>query len=239
MKDLRLAVQLIWGGGKRELVRLLLMSVGLTIGVMALLLVIQVPGILNTRNEILSDRAPLPAAPGQDSALLVRTNHSFWAGEPLYRVFVAATSPAATGVTPPGLSKLPSRGQTALSPAAVRLLRNKNFAQLVPGRTTARVGSAGLIGPDELVAYIGVAPEQLRHGTKTVSWGVPTGVPLVGTGQFKFVAVETAVLILPAVIIYVHTCGRLAAATRRRRYAALRLVGASRRTLARVATIEA
>ncbi len=237
MRDLRLAARLIVGGGRSELVRLCLMSLGLAVGVVALLLVARVPGVLHSRDQVMSERAPVPAVGEQRPALSVLSNYGSWRGKPFLRVYVADVTPDAA--PPPGLRAVPRPGEVALSPAAAALMGDDRFRALVRGRVTQQIGPVGLTGPDELLAYVGTDREELRAGSGAVGWGVPTGVAVDETDQYRYVAVEMAILILPASVIYVYACGQLAAATRRRRYAALRLVGASRQTLTRVATIEA
>ncbi len=236
MRDLRLAARLVAGGGRAQVARLALMTVGLAFGILALLLVIQVPQVLHGRDEVLRSREPVPATGAQRGELTVFANHGSWHGRPLLRVFVSGPADA---LTPPGVAALPRPGEVVLSPAAARLRTRPDFATLVPGRVVGQLTQPGLTGPDELVAYLGVDPAENGLGQQTLGWGVPAGVSVAGTGQFEFVTVEAALLVVPTAVIYVLACGRLAAATRRRRYAALRLVGASRRTLATVATAEA
>lgn len=125
------------------------------------------------------------------------------------------------------------------SPAAARLLAAEpDLAARVPGRVVAEIAPAGLLDPDELFAYVGVSADQLRDGSEASGFGVSFQDDIVRE-LFDGVARELAVLVLAPAAIYLIVCGRLAAATRARRYAALRLLGMRRRAVLKVASAEA
>lgn len=236
MTDIKLALRLIRGGGRAGVARMLLMGLGLTVAITAVLLVAQIPRVISARSEVLNARAPLTAtSKGQEVQFRFVVAPTSWKGQVMERLFVAARPGAPP---PPGLGRAPRPGEVAISPAARDLLDDPGFAALVPGTPVATITPAGLTGPDELVAYIGATQQSLEGPSAGIGWGRPSGTFVQGSGQFKSLSLELAVLILPAALIYVLACGRLSAATRRRRYASLRLVGASKQSLQRVAFIE-
>lgn len=238
MRDAVLGARLLWGGGRRQLVRLLAMAVGLAVGIAAVLLVAQMPRVLAARNQTAADRTPVPMANHtRDARFATYVAHTTWTGRPVVRVFVSGAS--TTDPAPPGVERLPRPGELVLSPAARRLRdSDADFAALLPGEVTGTIDEAGLVEPTELIAYIGTG-RAAPDATPTVGWGVPVTGEAADADQATVVAVELGVLLLPVVLVYLLACARVAADTRRRRYAALRLLGASRRTVMRAATVEA
>lgn len=235
--DLRLALRLLLGGGRAGAVRLLLMAGGTAVAVTADLTIAQLPGVLADRDAVIADRQPIPATgERQQSDFDYLYTELSWEGEPLTRVFVAA---GASSPAPAGLDGMPRPGEVALSPGAANLAEEPAFRALVPGRVVATIADPGLVEPEELIAYVGVPAEDIGQPSLGTAWGVPAGTDVAGTRQFQTIALELSLLVLPAALIYLASCARLAAATRRRRYAALRLVGTSVRTLRRVAYVEA
>jgi hypothetical protein len=232
--ELRLALRLIRGGGAAGLVRLALMTIGFTFGVTVVLVLATLPGVLTERGRVTAARQPLVAEASGSFAW--NFNFGSWRGVRFTRVLVA--DPRADAPPPPGVTRLPAAGETVLSPAAADLrTRDSAFAELVRGRDAGRVGAAGLLGPDELYAYVGVARADLPGGSPGRGWG---GFATDEETRRQFAAVPWELLLIvgaPAVI-YFTVCARLSAATRTRRYAALRLVGAGRTRLLRIAAME-
>ncbi|HEY0486921.1 MAG TPA: hypothetical protein VGD72_11785, partial [Mycobacteriales bacterium] len=73
-------------------------------------------------------------------------------------------------VVPPGLDRVPAPGEVVLSPA-MRALRSDPGTTLVeryPGRDVGTVGRAGLVGPEELVVWVGVERDRMPE-TRVVS----------------------------------------------------------------------
>jgi hypothetical protein len=95
---------------------------------------------------------------------------------------------------------------------------------------------AGLLGPDEWYAYVGVEEDELVDTSAASGWGVPVRFAL--ERQHSGLAPILAIVVLPPVLVYLVTCARLSARTRERRYAELRLLGMRRAQTARVAMAE-
>lgn len=236
--DLRLSIRLLRGGGRAGLARLVLLALGTAVAVVAVLIVAQLPRVVADRDATLAERQAQPStetAPGPGLFAYTATQLS-WQGSPLTRVFIVAGD---SDAAPPGLRQLPGAGEVALSPRAEKLRSDPRLRALTPGRVVATVSPEGLTEPNELVAYVGVKRSELRSPRFSRGWGVPTTTDVEGAQQFRSIAVELGLLVVPAVLVFLAVCARIAAATRRRRLAALRLLGVGRRTLERVALIEA
>lgn len=91
-----------------------------------------------------------------------------WRGVPLTRVYVTEAKSGAP--RPPGVARLPQPGEIVLSPAAAALSQSSSgFARLVPGSQVGTIANAGLLGPDELYAYVGVQHDALRAQRRPVA----------------------------------------------------------------------
>jgi hypothetical protein len=133
------------------------------------------------------------------------------------------------------------------------LLRETPAAQLgdrYPGTLAGTIGEAALPAPDTLILIVGrsVGELSVEQGAQTVS-RISTTVPSscagecalgVGTndnGITLILTVVAAALLFP-VLIFIGGATRLAAARREQRFAAMRLVGATPRQVATIATVE-
>jgi len=118
-----------------------------------------------------------------------------------------------------------------VSPALRDLLTTplgKLLRPRLPGRIAGTVSSTGLLYPEELVAYSGVAPGSLpSDAIRAVAFGhrqEPGGpVSLV----LKLLVLIAALGLLVPILVFIATSTRLSAALRERRIAAIRLVGAT------------
>ncbi|MDI1460417.1 hypothetical protein QEZ54_05505 [Catellatospora sp. KI3] len=231
---LRLALRLMRGGGRSGMVRLALMIVGIAVGVIAAALVAAMPGVLADREQVLAARAPLLVENPDAVRFLFAQYDDVWRGERLGRIFLAQV--AGDAPAPPGLKALPQPGEIMVSPALARLLTtDRDLAELVPGRVVATIEAPGLLGPDELYAYVGTTKDAIGDPHQGLAFGSRDGFAL--EKQHAGLPQGLALLVLPPVALYLVVCGRLAATTRARRYAALRLLGLRRdRTLALAAT---
>ena len=173
---------------------------------------------------------------------------------------------AATGTSspvPPGISRDPGPGQYYASPALAALLRSTPADQLAgryPGHLAGTIGDAALPSPDSLVIIIGRTPAQLAHtpnsvqvtsiSTTELGWPVPRteanpqGLtytppdPGGGASATDLILSVVALAILAPVLIFIATATRLSAARREERFAAVRLVGATRRQVSWLAATE-
>jgi hypothetical protein len=163
-------------------------------------------------------------------------------GRTIDELDVAALGPRAP--LPPGISRLPGPGQYYASPALAALIAGTPRDELgdrFPGARAATIGDKALTGPDDLVVYVGHSPAQLapRPATvqvKTIAAGAQTSV---WTNYFRDAFAVGAVAFVLPILILIGTATRLAANRREERYASLRLVGATNRQIAVIASVEA
>jgi hypothetical protein len=144
---------------------------------------------------------------------------------------------------PPG-ARWPSAGQVWLSDAvAVQLANNPYLAALVAGQEAGRIGPDGLRDPDELVAYIGVSAEQaleLASAWPAPGFGAAPGESALRPEEIPPRALGIAIA-MAAVVAFAGAFGLSAVASaatgpsRRRRLAALELLGCPTRVMRAVA----
>jgi hypothetical protein len=144
----------------------------------------------------------------------------------------------------PGLPKLPAAGEFYASPALSQLLATvpaDELAARFPGTAVGTIGAAGLRSPDELAIVIGRSPTELEALPRTIRVSriqtAPRGLSTSQFYQFGF-ALGAAALAVPMLIL-IGTATRMAAGRREERYAAMRLVGATRMQISVVASVEA
>jgi hypothetical protein len=155
---------------------------------------------------------------------------------------------------PPGIPKLPAAGQYYASPALSALLHRVPAAQLgdrYPGTEIGTIGPAALPSPDSLIIILGHSPSELSRqpGVQRVNHistvgpaGCHAGDCALGAGTNSngltlIFSVIAAALLFP-VLILIGAATRLSAARREQRFAAMRLVGATPRQIAVIATVE-
>jgi hypothetical protein len=188
-----------------------------------------------------AETVDLAAAERAGAKELWNFSQDFYRGTELRRLDVAALTPDAPAI--PGTTKVPGPGEYYASPALARLLATEPRDQLAdrfPGRQAGIIGRAALSGPDELAIVIGHTPGELtnRPATEAIT-ALSTSKEVKGTTniyRFGF-AFGTVGLLMP-IVIMVGTATRLSAARREERYAALRLVGATPRQVAVIASVE-
>ncbi|HEX7490828.1 MAG TPA: FtsX-like permease family protein, partial [Candidatus Limnocylindrales bacterium] len=148
---------------------------------------------------------------------------------------------AADAPVPPGLSRLPARGEAYVSPALADLLARTPADELAPriGTVVGTIGPEGLRSPQELIAVIGVDPAQLGGWANPIAdfrtKPEPHNLPPVAL----LIIVLAVIGALVPVAVFVATATRLAATRREQRLAALRLIGATPGQVARLAVVEA
>lgn len=169
-----------------------------------------------------------------------------------------AVEDGAARVVPAGVSALPRPGQVIASPALVALastLPRDELAARFPGtpQTWGVLGDAALSTPDELVAFVGVAPGDASLSAPQVAdprdpvaeplVGVVTGftVPALGdvaSDTSRTLAALGCALLLVPVLVLVAAGGRLAGTRRELLLARLRLAGASPRQVTLIVAAE-
>jgi hypothetical protein len=255
---IRLGLRLTVAGGREAVVRLLLITVAVMLGVGMLLATLAGVNAVNTQNARYGwigsgadAHAPGRTAPTRsvDPAWWLLTGDEF-DGTQIGRVDVAATGPRSP--VPPGLARLPGPGQFYASPALAGLLRTVPRAELgarYPGTRIGTIGRAGLPEPGSLIIVIGHTPAQLAHLPRateitTISTTPPSScnsacydIGIDANGIDLVLSVVAAALLFP-VLIFIGTATRLSAARREQRFAAMRLVGATPRQVAVISAVE-
>jgi hypothetical protein len=166
---MRLGARLTLRGGREALVRLVLTTLAVGLGVSVLL------GLLSEFNayQKVSGRAcwecskgsemvgrPIPA--GHESGELWDFSLDFYQGTEIRRLDVAALGPQAPVI--PTLPRVPANGEYFVSPALADLLARTPHDQLgdrFPGVRAGLIGRDALIGPDELAVVVGHRPEDV------------------------------------------------------------------------------
>ncbi|GAB3983640.1 FtsX-like permease family protein [Plantactinospora veratri] len=246
-----LGLRLSIGSGRGGLLRTALMSSGATLGVLLVLGSLATVSVAGAQHERAEARTPVreekPAGP---SALRIYDIEDVVGGRVLRRTAVMGGD--ATSPRPPGVAVLPAPGEMVVSPALRDLIAtDPRAANRLPQRVIGTVGPAGLLAPDELLAYVGapsapVAPEDrmLDENWPVTGFGQPLGYALgLGAGPDVFtpariLAGAFGLFVLVPFGVFLATCARLSASTRDRRIAALRLLGVSARQATLVNAVE-
>jgi hypothetical protein len=237
---LRLALHLTLRTGREGLVRLLVTAAAVGVGVGLLLSVL---AMFHAYQSTVSRPCWECTYQTSDSGrLLWNYSEDNYGGSTVERLDVAVLAPDAPSI--PGLAQLPAAGRYYVSPALARLLTTVSSGQLgarYPGTPAGTIGEAALQNPDALVIVVGRTAGQMRALPRTVRVdAVQTDPRGLGTSpfyQFGF-ALGTVALLVPIAVL-IGNAARIAAARREERYAAMRLVGATRGQITIAASTEA
>ena len=189
-------------------------------------------------------------------------------GQQIERFDVAATgasSPVPPGIShDPGPGQYYASPALA---ALMRSTPANELADRYPGHMIGTIGDAALPSPGSLVIVVGRTPAQLAQTPNTVRvtsvndmmpgrfvppcFGSgcppspnPGGLPYFpndsggGANSIDLILSVVALAILTPVLIFIATATRLSAARREERFAAMRLVGATREQVSRLAAVE-
>jgi len=261
-----LGLRLVVSGGREAITRLVVLAIAVGLGVGLLLTAVAATNAVSTWNGrhawFWTGNAWVPRGPATGAApLWWHPSGDIFDGQQVNRFDVAATGP--TSPVPPGIPRDPGPGQYYASPALAALLRSTPANQLAgryPGHLAGVIGEAALPSPNSLVLVVGRTPAQLAHtpesvqvtsiSTSVLGWPLPrakanpqglTYVPPNG-GAAKsatdLILSVVALAILTPVLIFIATATRLSAARREERFAAMRLVGATRRQVSLLAATE-
>ncbi|WP_330347456.1 FtsX-like permease family protein [Streptomyces sp. NBC_00582] len=241
--------------GRRGLQSLLLAAAVAATGTFVTLVVLAVCLGSGTRADRTAWRTPEPArrATAVQAVTTTYVRHT-----PLTVVSLARIPGRPTPEAPPGLARFPRQGEVDVSPALAELLRTLPAGELA-GRfprtaSYGTIGAAGLASPDELVAVVGRAPDApevspAAAGERT--WfdeGQTARARVAGFGGTKAsmftasdrgMALLGVVLLAMPVVVLSAAGGRLGAARREQRLAALRLAGATPRQIIAMTAAEA
>jgi hypothetical protein len=178
------------------------------------------------------------AADGEPG-LLETSSSGFYRGQRITASRVVDTSSGA--VVPPGLDRVPGPGEVVLSPAMRELWSDPatTLGQRYPGRDVGTVTRAGLIGPEDLVVWVGVERDQLPGARVETAFGGAAVADLADVPSELRVAVPLLVIgfLFPLIALFL-TVATTGTAARERRLAALRLLGFSAPHCRLVAALE-
>ena len=261
-----LGLRLVISGGREAITRLVILAVAVGLGVGLLLTAVAATNAVTAWNNrhawFWTGTAWVPPGPATGVApLWWHPRSDIFGGQTINRFDVAATG--ASSPVPPGIPRDPGPGQYYASPALAALLRSTPANQLAgryPGHLAGTIGDAALPSPNSLVIIIGRTPAQLAHtphsvpvtsiSTTEVGWPVPPteanpkGLTYTppdsggGKSSIDLILSVVALAILAPVLIFIATATRLSAARREERFAAMRLVGATRRQVSLLAATE-
>jgi FtsX-like permease family len=261
-----LGLRLVVSGGREALTRLVVLAVAVGLGVGLLLTAVAATNAVTTWNNrhawYWTGTAWVPPGPATGVApLWWHPGSDIFNSQTISRFDVAAGG--ASSPVPPGIPRDPGPGQYYASPALAALLRSTPANQLAgryPGHLAGTIGDAALPSPSSLVIIIGRTPAQLAHTPNSVQvtsisrtelgWpeprteANPQGLayapldPGGGQGAIDLILSVVALAILAPVLIFIATATRLSAARREERFAAMRLVGATRRQVSLLAATE-
>ncbi|MFD0566596.1 FtsX-like permease family protein [Kitasatospora saccharophila] len=260
---IRLGLRLAVSGGREAWLRLLVTAAAVAVGVGLLLTTLAAVNAVHTQNgryawvntgfaadaeAAPADREAAGTASGGDAPLWWMVRRDAFQGEQIGRVDVAPTGP--TTALPPGVDRLPADGEYYLSPALAKLADAVPPEQLADRFGSHRIGILGkdaLPGPDSLVALVGRTPQELSalDGATRVTRILTTPpdrcddcpVGIQSDGVTLILTVVTGALVFPLLIL-IGTATRLSATQRERRFAAMRLVGATPRQVTAVSAVE-
>ncbi|MBT2420301.1 ABC transporter permease [Streptomyces sp. ISL-22] len=242
--------------GRRGLQSRLLAASAAAVGAFVMLVMIAACLGSGARADRTAWRVP-DAVPGRSATAVQATTTTYVRHQPVTVVNLAQRPDREPTPAPPGLSAFPKRGEVYVSPALAELLHRLPANQLADRfpevKSYGTVGAAGLASPDELVAVIGRAPGDpaVSESAAGGSWydegqtaragitGFSGSKPSMFTGSDQQTALLGAVLLVVPVVVLAAAAGRLGAARREQRLAALRLAGATPRQILAMTAAEA
>jgi hypothetical protein len=254
------ALSLTWhlarSSGRRGLQSQLLAAGAAAVGSFLLLVMIAAALGAGARADHTTWRTP-DAVPTKRATAVQATTTTYVRREPVTVVNLAQMPGRETTSAPPGLSAFPKKDQVYLSPALAELVRKLPADQLAdrfPKATSyGTIGTAGLASPDELVAVVGrslgdpavskKAGEQSYYDDGLTKRAMVSGFSgneaSVFTGFDRETVLLGVVLLVMPVVVLASAAGRLGAARREQRLAALRLAGATPRQILAMTAVEA
>jgi cell division protein FtsX len=251
---IRFGLRLTVAGGREAAIRLVLIAVAVAIGASLLLTTLALINAVdaqNSRYAWFNTGRQGNAEPSGSLWWMARGD--YFAERPMGRVDVAVASPTASPTSvpvPPGIPRLPAPGEYYASPALTALLGSTPADQLAdrfPGHQVGVIDQKALPAPDSLVIIVGREAREMPglEGVIRVN-RIETISPddcddcIVGIrsdGMTLILSVVALALLFP-VLMFIGTATRLSAARREQRFAAMRLVGATPRQIAVIATVE-
>ncbi len=240
---LRLAVS-----SRAARLRLALVAVGVATGTIFLLGALGYMNARDTMNHRIATRDPVvretPHGPG---ILWAKRPVTDLRGDTAYTLYRTAPG-SGPQPAPLGTPAMPAPGTAYVSPAVAALMRSgahgAEWRALVPWKIVGTIGRAGLHDPDERVVIAGYRHDQLApagiEALHVASWQALSDearTPGLQPTQLIPFAMALALGLTP-IAIFVASAARIGQRRRDERAAALRLLGASARQLAFLASAE-
>lgn len=238
--------RLVTAGNRGSRLRLVGIAAGIMVGVTLLLLLWGASNGLIARSErstwtsLYSSQPPsqLDSATAlTDEQVAASTNTDHFNGDIITRVNVAATSTSL--VTVPGVGHAPSPGSYFASPALATLIDSVPADQLGAryGTRAGVIADTALAGPDALVIVVGQTVPQIAFVETATVLSHFTGYAFASV-NYRTMAIIGGIAILFPVLLLIGIVTELGAAARAERFATIRLIGATPRTVARIAAVE-
>ncbi|MEV0636172.1 FtsX-like permease family protein [Streptomyces sp. NPDC050619] len=243
--------------GRRGLQSQLLAAGAAAVGAFVMLVMIAATLGSGTRADHTTWRTP-DAVPAKQATAVQALATTYVRHEPLTVVSLAQLPGRGATPAPPGLDAFPKNGEVYVSPALAELMRELPAGQLAHRfpkvASYGTIGAAALASPDELVAVVGRAPTDPAVSAAadgTIDWfddgqtaragisGFSGTRALLLTASDKGTALLGVVLLAMPVVVLASAAGRLGAARREQRLAALRLAGATPRQILAMTAVEA
>ena len=242
--------------GRRGLQSHLLAAGAAAVGAFVMLVMLAAALGAGTRAVRTTWRTP-DAVPARQATAVQALATTWVRHEPVTVVSLAQLPGRGRTPAPPGLDAFPEKGRVYVSPALAGLLHELPANQLAdrfPQVTSyGTIGAAGLASPDELVAVVGraatdpaVSPaagegsyydDGLLARARIAGFSSPK--PSLFTSLDHGTTLLGMVLLVVPVIVLAAAAGRLGAARREQRLAALRLAGATPRQIIAMTALEA
>ncbi|MFF7790331.1 FtsX-like permease family protein [Streptomyces sp. NPDC007991] len=242
--------------GRRGLQSQLLAAGAAAVGAFLMLVMIAASLGAGARAAHTTWRTP-DAVSAKEATAVQATTITYLRHEPVTVVNLAQLPGRAANPAPPGVSRFPKQGEVYVSPALAELLHKLPAGQLADRfpkvKSYGTIGAAGLASPDELVAVVGRAPgdaavskaagEQNFYDDGLTKRALVSGFS--GTKASVFTSLDQGtvllgvVLLVMPVVVLASAAGRLGAARREQRLAALRLAGATPRQILAMTAVEA
>jgi hypothetical protein len=243
--------------GRRGLQSHLLAAGAAAVGAFVLLVMIAATVGSDTRAGHTTWRTP-DAVPAKQATAVQALATTYVRHGPVTVVSLAQLPGRKATPAPPGLSSFPEKGEVYVSPALADLMHKLPAGQLADRfpkvKSYGTIGAAGLASPDELVAVVGRAPgdpavsKAAEGGGTWFDTGQAARAQISGfsgtkksllTGSDRGTALLGVVLLAMPVVVLASAAGRLGAARREQRLAALRLAGATPRQILAMTAVEA
>ncbi|MER6158166.1 FtsX-like permease family protein [Streptomyces sp. NPDC001868] len=245
IRELGLGIRFASAGGRGGWARTVLTATGVALGVALLLLAASTPNVLSARTERGNARQPSNAmsessVPRSDSSFLWARGDTDYRSDRVGGMLLRADGSHAPA--PPGVARIPAPGAMVVSPALRKLLDTPEGALLkerLDYRIVGTIAPAGLLDAGELRYYAGTDRISADGGAvRAERFGYVPRHDSLDALLYVLVVTMCVVLLVP-VGIFIATAVRFGGDRRDRRLAALRLVGADRRMIARIAAGEA